>query len=119
MQNHVVHLFILNALVLYENFEGSFTWLTRKNEETVLQCFQKPILSPKMPKLMHKIILFIEPQEDKYFTPSKIGNLFINRFGIDENGSHEVLKICYLENTNWNYYHGYLSKKQGPDRIIN
>ena len=48
---------------------------------------------------MQKIVLFIEPQEDKSETPLKIGNLFMNRFSIDEDGCHEISKIYYLENT--------------------
>ena len=52
---------------------------------------------------MQKIVLFIEPQKRKYMTPSKIGSLFMNRFGIDEDGCHEILKIYYLDNTLWNY----------------
>ena len=48
---------------------------------------------------MQKIVLFFEPQQQKYDTPLKIGNLFINRFGIDEASSHEIIKIYYLEHT--------------------
>ena len=62
-------------------------------------------------KLMQKIVLFIEPQVDKCFTPSKIGNLFMNRFAIDEDGSHEILKIYYLEKTFWNYKKGRLTEQ--------
>ena len=65
---------------------------------------------------MQKIVLFIEPQEEKCFTPLKIGNLFINRFGIDEDGSHEIMKIYHLENTFWDYKKGRFTKTEGPDR---
>ena len=37
-----------------------------------------------MSKLNQKIVLFIEPAAVAWSTPSKIGNLFMNRFGIDE-----------------------------------
>ena len=67
---------------------------------------------------MQKIVLFIEPQKQKVSTPLKIGNLFMNRFGVDEDGSHEIMKIYYLENTFSDYNHGYLSKKRGPDCMI-
>ena len=95
---------------------------------------------------MQKIVLFIEPQDGKYMTPSKIGNLFMNRFAVDENGCHEILKIHYLEktiedyyfdrltieedgsheifkiyyldNTMWDYANGRLTKNKGPDRIL-
>ena len=70
-----------------------------------------------MSKLMQKIVLFIEPQNEKYMTPSKIGNLFINRFSIDEDGGHEILGIYYLENSFKDYKDGQLTEQEGPDRI--
>ena len=72
-----------------------------------------------MPKLMQKIVLFIEPPEGKYITPSKIGNLFMNRFSIDEDASHETLGIYYLEQTFNDYENGELTEQEGPDRIEN
>ena len=47
---------------------------------------------------MQKIILFIEPNHFAYGTPLKIGNLFINRFAIEEGPNFEILKIFELEN---------------------
>ena len=35
-----------------------------------------------MSKLNQKIVLFIEPAEKAWEKPSKIGNLFMNRFAI-------------------------------------
>ena len=67
---------------------------------------------------MQKIVLFIEPQDEKCDTPLKIGNLFTNRFAIDEDGSHEILKIYYLDNTFEDYFLGNLTKNEGPDRIL-
>ena len=64
---------------------------------------------------MQKIVLFIEPQKEKWSTPLKIGNLFMNRFSIDEDGCNEVLKIYYLENTFGDYKDGELTKNEGPD----
>ena len=46
---------------------------------------------------MQKIVLFIEQNISPYETPSKIGNLFMNRFAIDEDESNEILKIFHLE----------------------
>ena len=66
---------------------------------------------------MQKIVLFIEPQE-KWRTPLKIGNLFMNRFAIEENGRHEILKIYYLDNTFLDYDCGKLTKNAGPDSIL-
>ena len=65
---------------------------------------------------MQKIVLFIEPQEKKFITPLKIGNLFMNRFGIDEDGCNEVLKIYYIDNTFYDYYWDNLRKNEGTDR---
>ena len=66
---------------------------------------------------MQKIVLFIEPPERKCETPLKIGNLFMNRFSIDEDGCNETLKIYYLDNTFWDYKNGELTKQEGPDHI--
>ena len=66
---------------------------------------------------MQKIVLFIEPQEreHRYYTPSKIGTLFMNRFGFDEDACHEILKIIYLDNSYLDYRYGELTKAQGPE----
>ena len=55
---------------------------------------------------MHKIVLFIEPNDDAFFTPSKIGHLFANRFAIDEDVGFEIVKILELEKTSYamSYY---------------
>ena len=50
---------------------------------------------------MQKIVLFIEPSDDAFFTPLKIGNLFMNRFAVDEDAASEVLKIFELEKTSF------------------
>jgi len=42
---------------------------------------------------MQKIVLFIEPSDCAYEEPEKIGNLFMNRFAINEDASAEILKI--------------------------
>ena len=46
---------------------------------------------------MQKIVLFIEPSEEAWRTPLKIGNLFMNRFAVDEDAASEILKIFELE----------------------
>ena len=66
---------------------------------------------------MQKIVLFIEPREEFFFTPLKIGNLFTNRFAIDEDGCNEVLKIYYLENTFRAYERNRLTENKGSDCI--
>ena len=54
-----------------------------------------------MSKNMQKVVLFIEPSDDAYLTPLKIGNLFMNRFAVEEDAASEVLKIFELEKTSW------------------
>ena len=48
---------------------------------------------------MPAIILFVEPSEDAYHTPLKIGNLFMNRLAVDEDAASEILKIFELGKT--------------------
>ena len=67
---------------------------------------------------MQKIVLFIEPQDAKWTTPLNIGNLFMNRFAIDEDGCHEIMKIYYLEKSFMDYDDGKLTEQEGPDRIL-
>ena len=52
-----------------------------------------------MPKSMQKIVLFIEPNDDAFLTPSKIGHLFMNRFAVDEDPGFEIVKVLELEKT--------------------
>ena len=52
-----------------------------------------------MPKYMHQVIFLIEPNDDKYWTNEKIGNIFMNRFTIDEDAAFEILKIFELQKT--------------------
>ena len=51
----------------------------------------------EMPKNMQGVVLFIESDGPyrtyRYSTPSKIGNLFMNRFAIEEDQGHEILRI--------------------------
>ena len=46
---------------------------------------------------MQKIVLFIEPNDDAFITPFKIGHLFTNRFAIEEEANFEIVKIFELE----------------------
>ena len=52
-----------------------------------------------MSNLNQKIVFFIEPVDAwaAWEKPSKIGNLFMNRFAIDEDAKNEILKIYQLE----------------------
>ena len=70
-----------------------------------------------MSKLNQKIVLFIESAVGAWFTPSKIGNLFMNRFAIGEDAKHEILKIYHLENYLFDFSEGFLSSEEGLDLI--
>ena len=48
---------------------------------------------------MQKVIIFIEHSEDTFTTDYKLGNLFANRFAIDEEAGFEVLKVFELGKT--------------------
>ena len=48
---------------------------------------------------MQKIILFVEPTDDAFMTPAKVGNMFINRFTVDENAASEISNIFELSKT--------------------
>ena len=50
---------------------------------------------------MQKIVLFVELNDEAFIRPFKLGNLFMNRFAIDEAEGFEILKICELEKTSW------------------
>ena len=67
-----------------------------------------------MTKLNQKIVLFIEPAA-RVSTPSKIGNLFMNRFAIDEDPACEILKIIELKSNFYNFHKNRLTKEQGLD----
>ena len=45
---------------------------------------------------MHKIVLFMEPNDDAFITPFKIGELFMNRFYFEEKASFKIVKIFEL-----------------------
>ena len=84
-------------------------------------------MKEKMSKVMQKIVLFIEPFEEAYVTPFKIGNLFMNRFVVEEDAAFEVLKIFELGKTSSKISHDGNSEyenfevernKKGMDLII-
>ena len=52
-----------------------------------------------MPKSSQKIVLFIEANDEAFYTPSKIGHLFMNRFVVDEDPGFEIVKVLELEKT--------------------
>ena len=50
---------------------------------------------------VHYLIIFLEPSEDSYFTPLKIGKRFFNRLAIDENAGFEILSVLNLKQSSW------------------
>ena len=70
-----------------------------------------------MSKFNQKIVLFIEPADEEWDEPSKIGNLFMNRFAIDEDAENEILKIYQLEYRIDNWYLRWLKVEEGLDFI--
>ena len=68
-------------------------------------------------KQMQNIVIFIELTKRKYSEPSKIGNLFINRFIIDEEASSEILKVFELDEVN--LYQHPECENQGKDLVLN
>ena len=68
---------------------------------------------------MQKIVLFIEPSSFAYRTPLKAGNLFMNRFAIEENDSSEILKIFELDKVESLFkMSGAERKQKGMDQIL-
>ena len=59
---------------------------------------------------MQKIVLFIEPNDDTWCTPLKIGHLFMNRFTINKNASFEIVKVLELEKTSFE-----MSNQENPE----
>ena len=70
-----------------------------------------------MSTLNQKIVFFIEPAAEGWSKPSKIGNLFMNRFAIDEDAKNEILKIYQLEKDFNDLYEGRLALEEGLDLI--
>ena len=70
-----------------------------------------------MSKFNQNIILFIEPAIGAFSNPSKIGNLFMNRFAVDEHAKNEILKIYQLEYEFEDFSHGDLTLEEGLDLI--
>ena len=70
-----------------------------------------------MSKFNQKIVLFIEPAARPYDKPSKIGNLFMNRFAIEEDAKSEILKIYLMEYSFYDIWSGCLTLEEGLDLI--
>ena len=65
--------------------------------------------------LNQKIVLFIDPAGTTWTKPDKIGNLFTNRFAIDEDAKNEILKIYQIEDRFGYFVYGQLTLGEGLD----
>ena len=46
---------------------------------------------------MQKLVFLIDSNENDYGSASSIGNLYLNRFTIDEDAGHEIAQIYEVE----------------------
>ena len=67
-------------------------------------------------KLKQNIVVFIEPNDEDQKSPTSIGNLYLNRFAIDEDAADEILKICQLQKCN-RYLSDIKKDQKGMDNI--
>ena len=47
---------------------------------------------------MHQVVLFNHPEKRSFVKNNEVGNLFMNRFAIEEDANFEILKIFQVEN---------------------
>ena len=57
----------------------------------------RTVMPKVMPKVMQNVVVLMEPSEEADETPLKAGNMFFNRFCIDENAAFELSGVNYLE----------------------
>ena len=50
---------------------------------------------------MQNVVLFTEKVKETWCTPLKIGDLFFNRFGVDEDAAFEMLGVYQLEESSF------------------
>ena len=62
---------------------------------------------------MQKLVFFIQSHEKDYGSASNIAKLYMNRFTIDEDAGHEILKIDEVEG-----YHQNIPKHVGEKERI-
>lgn len=76
--------------------------------------------------MKQQIILFIEPAKEEWKCQESIGNLYLNRFAIDEDAGHEVLGVYYLKQSSaemcyekHELYSKYAIERQHKERFDN
>ena len=60
---------------------------------------------------MQNLVVFMEPTEDFYDTPLKVGNMILNRFCIDEDAAFELSGVKFLKKSSWELRHANFSSK--------
>ena len=66
---------------------------------------------------MHNIVLFIEASRHGCEFPSKIADLIMNLFAIDEEASIEILKIFKIEYSCHDFFWGNLDKPEFRQKL--
>ena len=66
---------------------------------------------------MQKLVFFIEPDTD-YKSPSTVGNLYMNRFAIDEDAGHEIVNIYEATFKTHTWRTEAEKEQKGTDQII-
>ena len=59
-----------------------------------------------MSKIMHNLVVLMEPSERAYDTPLKGGDMILNRFCIDEDAAFELSGVNNLKKTSWDIEDG-------------
>ena len=60
-----------------------------------------------MPKIMQNLVFLMEPSHDAHRMDIKAGNMYLNRFRIDEDAAFEISGVHYLEKSSDDIAHGY------------
>ena len=71
--------------------------------------------------IMQKIVIFIEAEGSEIMVRkqlSKLANLLMNRFTIEQDANHEILGIINLEPCSMDFYVGKNTPEEGPDLIF-
>ena len=75
-----------------------------------------------MGKLMQKLVFFIEPTGMDGYGPygqaPTVGNLYMNKFAIDEDAGHEIVNIYKVEKHHRSYHTLEEKEQKGKDQII-
>ena len=78
------------------------------------------LLKEKIKKIMHKLVFFIFSNDRDCGLASNICNLYMNRFTIDEDSGHEIVKIYEVEGLQRNSFHSSIELEEqiGMGHII-